>query len=146
MSQRALGQAIGFDPPTMSKALSGKRGFRPLELALISETLGIPVQQLLADDGTTAREAVLARVQPEGSPATEQALARVRQMLELDGLLSEQGFEALPAVRPPRLSTGPPYHKARSLHSGFVLSLASGTRPADRPRPARRRRRGQVQC
>src|ERR1700734_2421776 len=79
MSQRALGQAIGFDPPTMSKALSGKRGFKPLELALISETLGISVQQLLAD-GTRSREAVLARVQPEGSPATEQALARVRQM------------------------------------------------------------------
>ena len=71
MSQRALGQAIGFDPPTMSKALSGKRGFKPLELALISETLGISVQQLLADDGaTTTREAVLARVQPEGNPAT----------------------------------------------------------------------------
>jgi transcriptional regulator with XRE-family HTH domain len=40
MSQRALGQAIGVDPPTMSKALAGKRGFKPLELALISEALG----------------------------------------------------------------------------------------------------------
>ena len=79
MSQRALGQAIGFDPPTMSKALSGKRGFKPLELALISETLGISVQQLLADDGTTTtREAVLARVQPEGNPATEQATSAGR--------------------------------------------------------------------
>ncbi len=55
MSQRALGQAIGFDPPTMSKALAGKRGFKPLELALISEALGISVQQLLADDEATRR-------------------------------------------------------------------------------------------
>ena len=131
MSQRALGQAIGFDPPTMSKALSGKRGFKPLELALISETLGISVQQLLADDGTTAREAVLARVQPEGSPATEQALARVRQMLELDGLLSEQGFEALPAVRPPRPSTGPPYQQGELLAQR--LRSQSGLGDADLP-------------
>jgi transcriptional regulator with XRE-family HTH domain len=40
-SQRALAAAIGLDPPTLSKALSGKRGFKPLELALISEELGI---------------------------------------------------------------------------------------------------------
>jgi Zn-dependent peptidase ImmA (M78 family)/transcriptional regulator with XRE-family HTH domain len=131
MSQRALGQAIGFDPPTMSKALSGKRGFKPLELALISETLGISVQQLLTDDGTTTREAVLARVQPEGSPATEQALARVRQMLELDGLLSEQGFEALPAVRPPRPSTGPPYQQGELLAQR--LRSQSGLGDADLP-------------
>jgi Zn-dependent peptidase ImmA (M78 family)/transcriptional regulator with XRE-family HTH domain len=131
MSQRALGQAIGFDPPTMSKALSGKRGFKPLELALISETLGVSVQQLLADDETTAREAVLARVQPEGSPATEQALARVRQMLELDGLLSEQGFEAFPAVRPPRPSTGPPYRQGELLAQR--LRSQSGLGDADLP-------------
>ena len=130
MSQRALGQAIGFDPPTMSKALSGKRGFKPLELALISETLGISVQQLLAD-GTRSREAVLARVQPEGSPATEQALARVRQMLELDGLLSEQGFEALPAVRPPRPSTSLPYEQGELLAQR--LRSQSGLGDADLP-------------
>ncbi|MGD0705852.1 MAG: ImmA/IrrE family metallo-endopeptidase [Trebonia sp.] len=131
MSQRALGQAIGFDPPTMSKALSGKRGFKPLELALISETLGISVQQLLADDGPTTREAVMARVQPEGSPATEQALARVRQMLELDGLLSEQGFAALPAVRPPRPSAGPPYQQGELLAQR--LRSQSGLGDADLP-------------
>jgi Zn-dependent peptidase ImmA (M78 family)/transcriptional regulator with XRE-family HTH domain len=130
MSQRALGQAIGFDPPTMSKALSGKRGFKPLELALISETLGISVQQLLAD-GTRSREAVLARVQPEGSPATEQALARVRQMLELDGLLSEQGFEALPAVRPPRPSSSLPYEQGELLAQR--LRSQSGLGDADLP-------------
>jgi Zn-dependent peptidase ImmA (M78 family)/transcriptional regulator with XRE-family HTH domain len=132
MSQRALGQAIGFDPPTMSKALSGKRGFKPLELALISETLGISVQQLLADDGTTTtREAVLARVQPEGNPATEQALARVRHMLELDDLLSEQGFAARPAVRPPRPSAGQPYQQGELLAQR--LRAQSGLGDADLP-------------
>jgi Zn-dependent peptidase ImmA (M78 family)/transcriptional regulator with XRE-family HTH domain len=132
MSQRALGQAIGFDPPTMSKALSGKRGFKPLELALISETLGISVQQLLADDGTnTTREAVLARVQSEGNPATEQALARVRHMLELDDLLSEQGFAARPAVRPPRPSAGQPYRQGELLAQR--LRSQSGLGDADLP-------------
>ena len=132
MSQRALGQAIGFDPPTMSKALSGKRGFKPLELALISETLGISVQQLLADDGTTTtREAVLARVQPEGNPATEQALARVRHMLGLDDLLSEQGFAARPAVRPPRPSAGQPYRQGELLAQR--LRSQSGLGDADLP-------------
>ena len=132
MSQRALGQAIGFDPPTMSKALSGKRGFKPLELALISETLGISVQQLLADDGTTTtREAVLARVQPEGNPATEQALARVRHMLELDDLLSEQGFNARPMVRPPRPSAGQPCQQGELLAQW--LRAQSGLGDADLP-------------
>ena len=132
MSQRALGQAIGFDPPTTSKALSGKRGFKPLELALISETLGISVQQLLADDGTTTTpEAVLARVQPEGNPATEQALARVRHMLELDDLLSEQGFTARPAVRPPRPSAGQPHQQGELLAQR--LRAQSGLGDADLP-------------
>src|ERR1700722_9357209 len=131
MSQRALGQAIGFDQPAMSKALSGKRGFKPLELALISEMLGISVQQLLADDETTTPEAVLVRVQPKGSSATEQALARVRQMLELDGLLSEQGFEASPGMRPPRPSTGAPYRQGELLAQRFRSE--SGLGDADLP-------------
>jgi hypothetical protein len=58
---------------------------------------------------------VLARVQPEANPATEQALARARQMLELDELLIEQGFSALPVVRPPRPSSGQPYQQGELL-------------------------------
>ena len=134
MSQRALGQTIGMDPPTMSKALAGKRGFKPLELALISEALGISVQQLLADDETEIRrprESVLARVQPEANPATEQALARARQMLELDELLIEQGFSALPMARSPRPSSGQPYQQGEILAQR--LRSQSGLGDADLP-------------
>ena len=132
MSQRALGQAIGMDPPTISKALAGKRGFKPLELALISEALGISVQQLLADDETRhPRESVMARVQPEANPATEQALARARQMLELNELLIEQGFDALPVVRPPRPSSGQPYQQGELLAQ--ELRSQSSLRDADLP-------------
>jgi Zn-dependent peptidase ImmA (M78 family)/transcriptional regulator with XRE-family HTH domain len=115
-SQRALAAAVGLDPPTLSKALSGKRGFKPLELALISEKLGIPVQELLADQAEGAeRESVLARVQPDSSPVAEKALARVRQMLELNELLSDLGFTALPVHMPRRPGRGQPYQQGELL-------------------------------
>ena len=111
---------------------SGKRGYKPLELALISEALGISVQLLLADDeARRPRESVLARVHPEANPATEQALARVRQMLELDELLIEQGFSAPPVVHLPRPSSGQPYHQGELLAQR--LRSKSGLADADLP-------------
>jgi Zn-dependent peptidase ImmA (M78 family)/transcriptional regulator with XRE-family HTH domain len=127
MSQRALAAAIGLDPPTLSKALSGKRGFKPLELALISETLSIPVQRLLADDAEAAeRESVAARVQPGSSPAVEGALARVRQMLELDDLLSSLGSTALPVHRPQWHPRGQPYRQGELLAERLRIQLGLG--------------------
>jgi|ERR1017187_1051603 Zn-dependent peptidase ImmA (M78 family)/lambda repressor-like predicted transcriptional regulator len=127
MSQRALAAAIGLDPSTLSKALSGKRGFKPLELALISETLGIPVQRLLADDAEAAeRESVAARVQPGSSPAVERALARVRQMLELDDLLSSLGSTALPVHRPQWHPRGQPYRQGELLAERLRIQLGLG--------------------
>jgi transcriptional regulator with XRE-family HTH domain len=127
MSQRALAAAIGLDPSTLSKALSGKRGFKPLELALISETLGIPVQRLLADDAEAAeRESVAARVQPGSSLAVERALARVRQMLELDDLLSSLGSTALPVHRPQWHPRGQPYRQGELLAERLRIQLGLG--------------------
>lgn len=127
MSQRALAAAIGLDPPTLSKALSGKRGFKPLELALISETLGIPVQVLLADEQEdTERESVVARVQPDSNPAVEKALSRVRQMLELNELLADLGFKALPVHKPQRHPRGQPYHQGELLAQRLRSQLGLG--------------------
>jgi Zn-dependent peptidase ImmA (M78 family)/transcriptional regulator with XRE-family HTH domain len=132
MTQRALATAISLDPPTLSKALAGKRGFRPLELALISETLGIPVQHLLADESPEP-ESVAARVQPGSNPAVEKALVRIRQMLDLNELLSEVGFTALPVHRPQRHPRGQPYQQgeliARQLRS--QLGLGDADLPTD---------------
>jgi Zn-dependent peptidase ImmA (M78 family)/transcriptional regulator with XRE-family HTH domain len=131
-SQRALAAAIGLDPPTLSKALSGKRGFKPLELALISEELGIPVQQLLADHTEDAEhESVLARVQPNSSPVAEKALARVRQMLELNELLSDLGFKPLPPHKARRQRRGQPYQQGELL--AHQLRSQTGLGDADLP-------------
>jgi Zn-dependent peptidase ImmA (M78 family)/transcriptional regulator with XRE-family HTH domain len=132
VSQRALAAAIGLDPPTLSKALSGKRGFKPLELALISETLSVPVQDLLADRTAPAeRESVAARVQPDASPAAESALARVNQMLELNDLLSELGFPGLPAHKPQRHARGQPHQQGELLAQR--LRSQAGLGDADLP-------------
>jgi Zn-dependent peptidase ImmA (M78 family)/lambda repressor-like predicted transcriptional regulator len=132
VSQRALAAAIGLDPPTLSKALSGKRGFKPLELALISETLGVPVQDLLADrTAVVERQLVAARVQPDASPAAENALARVEQMLELDELLAELGFPGPPAHKPQRDPRGQPYRQGELLAQR--LRSQAGLGDADLP-------------
>lgn len=130
MTQRALAAAIGLDPPTLSKALAGKRGFKPLELALISDALGIPVQHLLAEE-SPGRESVAARVQTGSSPAAEKAFARVRQMLDLNELLSEVGFRALPVHQPQRHPRGQPFQQGELL--ARQLRSQSGLGDADLP-------------
>src|SRR5580658_5752040 len=100
MTRRELAEAIGVDPTALSKALSGKRNFKPLEVALIAETLCVPVQYLLADDDdVSAPVFVAARAQPNSSPAVEAAMARTETMVELDKLLEELGLPAQPAHR-----------------------------------------------
>ena len=47
-SQNSLAEAVGLDASALSKALSSKRNFKPLEVALIADKLGVPVQDLLA--------------------------------------------------------------------------------------------------
>lgn len=101
MSQRELGQAIGMETSAVSKVLSGKRGFKAIELALIAEALGVPLDDFVADEQTRMpRASVLALVQPDASPAAGRALARAQRMLDLDELLIRQGFEGRAMVRP----------------------------------------------
>ena len=113
MTRREVAEAIGLDATALSKALSGKRNFKPLEIALISETLSVPVQELLADEEQgTEPVSVAAKAQPNSNPAVETALARAEQMLELDALLGELGLPATPAAhRSRRLPRLKPYEQ-----------------------------------
>jgi Zn-dependent peptidase ImmA (M78 family)/transcriptional regulator with XRE-family HTH domain len=116
LTQQALATAIKLEPSALSKALSGKRNFKPLEVALISETLGVSVQSLLADpEQESGPVTIAARVQPDSSPAIEKALARTEQILELDQLLRRRGFDAPSMLRIPRPSQGQPHEQGELL-------------------------------
>gem|GEM_PF-246234 len=97
LTQAALAAAIDMDAPTLSKALSGKRNFRPLELARIADVLSVSVQALLADDEEPAEPtAIAARARPHASDAIARAVARAEQIKELHHLLTKCGFPAGP--------------------------------------------------
>lgn len=115
-TQHALAQAINLDPSALSKALSGKRNFKPVEVALISEALGVPVQVLLADpEQEPAPVSIAVRVQPDRNPAVREALVRAEQILELDRLLRSAGFEAPAMPRVARPSRGQSYQQGELL-------------------------------
>jgi Zn-dependent peptidase ImmA (M78 family)/lambda repressor-like predicted transcriptional regulator len=127
MTRRELAEAIGVDPTALSKALSGKRNFKPLEVALIAETLGVPVQYLLADDDeVSAPVFVAARAQPNSSPAVEAAMARTETMVELDKLLEELGLPAQPAHRVHRFPKFRPYEQGEWLADRLRSQLGLG--------------------
>lgn len=97
MSQSDLATAIGMDPTALSKALSGKRSFRPLELAEIADELNVRIEELLADPShEPPRVAMAARRQPNGSPAVNQAVKHTKMLLELEGLLNSAGYQPEP--------------------------------------------------
>ncbi len=95
-----LAQRVGLSPSALSRALSGQRDFRSLELALIAEELGVSVESLTSETPTPVQSvSIAARVQPNASPAVERALDRVATMTELADLLSSLG---LPSKAPGR--------------------------------------------
>ncbi len=132
MTRRELADAIGIDPTALSKALSGKRNFKPLEVALIADHLGVAVQYLLADEDVVEEPAsVAARAQPNASPAVEQALSRATMMLDLDGLLAELGTPALPAHRVHKFPRLESYEQGEWLADRLRSDLSFG--PLDLP-------------
>lgn len=133
LTQQQLADRIGVDPTALSKALGGKRNFKPLELALIAEQLGLSIQQLLADDqDENPGEAVIAaRAQADASPAVDGALDRVQRILDLDQLLSELGFPGFAAARPSRMPSATPSEQGERLAAGLRERLGIGT--ADLP-------------
>ncbi len=97
-----LARRVGLSPSALSRALSGQRDFRSLELALIAEELGVSVESLTSETPTPVQSvSIAARVQPNASPAVERALDRVATMTELADLLSSLG---LPSKKPERYS------------------------------------------
>ena len=127
LTQQALADRISMESSALSKALAGKRNFKPLEVALISETLGVPVQVLLADpDQEPEPVSIAARAQPDSNPAVEQALSRAEQILELDQLLRRRGFEAPLMPRVPRPTRGQPHDQGGVLAERARSKLGIG--------------------
>lgn len=84
-----IADAIGLDPTAFSKALSGRRNFKPLELARLADYIGVPVDVLLSDEHTPP-VLVAARTDAE-TPAVLEARDRVDQILHLNRLLLDVG-------------------------------------------------------
>jgi Zn-dependent peptidase ImmA (M78 family)/transcriptional regulator with XRE-family HTH domain len=105
MSQQALADRIGMDPTALSKVLTGKRRLSSLELALIADATSVSVDELLAPDRRPGSH-VAARTQPDKSPAVEQAVRRVKDFLEIDGLLSDLGLSASASPLPLEVAEG----------------------------------------
>jgi Zn-dependent peptidase ImmA (M78 family)/transcriptional regulator with XRE-family HTH domain len=151
MQQRELAGIIGIDPSALSKALSGQRNFKPLEVALISDALGVPVQQLLRDEGSGTMEGttgsitstlsiggvtIAARAQPNSSPSVASALDRARLILDLDELLTDVGFPAPPPFRGfrlPAIIAGEAYDQGECLARDLrdLMNLGAGPLPAE---------------
>lgn len=88
-----LAESVGLSSSALSRALSGQRDFRSLELALIAEELDVSVESLTSETSTSVLPvSIAARVQPNASPAVERALERVATMTELADLLSSLGL------------------------------------------------------
>ena len=92
INQQKLAEAVGLNPSALSKALSGFRNFKSLEVALIAEHLDVSVQSLLAEKAEPP-VSVAARAQPDTNPALDRALERTAFFRELDRLLSDLGFD-----------------------------------------------------
>ena len=133
MTQQNLAEIIGVDPTALSRALAGKRNFKPLELALIAEKLRIPVQRLLAadDDDDLGEAGLAARAQTGATPAVDEALARVQQMLELDELLCELGHKSSTLPKASRMPSGLPHEQGERLAGALRSRLGIST--ADLP-------------
>lgn len=96
MSQRQVAAATGMDPTALSKALTGHRAFKSLEIALIAECLGLSTDVLLADDSVELRPrpALAARLQVGSGRAVQRAVQVAEQLRDMDVLLAELGWVA----------------------------------------------------
>ncbi|MCA1671671.1 MAG: ImmA/IrrE family metallo-endopeptidase, partial [Actinobacteria bacterium] len=129
-----LAERVGLSPPALSRALSGQRDFRSLELALIAEELGVSVESLTSEKPTPGQSvSIAARVQPNASPAVERALDRIAIMTELTDLLSALG---LPSKEPKRYripAVSAPHRQGEQLAINVrdVLGLGTADLPPD---------------
>lgn len=96
-TQREIAEAIGIDPTAFSKAVSGKRDFKSLEIALFAEELGIRTDELLAaEDQPAAPIGIAARTQVAADPAIRDGLLFAESLSDLNRLLIELGIPPRP--------------------------------------------------
>jgi Zn-dependent peptidase ImmA (M78 family)/transcriptional regulator with XRE-family HTH domain len=148
MQQRELARIIGIDPSALSKALSGQRNFKPLEVALIADALCLPVQELLRDEGSgdmagtdasvrsIGGATIAARAQPNSSPPVASAIDRVELILDLDQLLTDVGFPPPPpfrGLRLPAIVAGEAYEQGERLARDLrdLMNLGAGPLPSE---------------
>lgn len=114
MTQAELAALIGISPSALSRALSGQRNFKSLEIGLIAQTLRVSTQYLLADEESPIA-LLAARAQANSNPSLATALARVDVMLELDNLLVDLGFEAIAELSSREYDSESPFEQGESL-------------------------------
>jgi Zn-dependent peptidase ImmA (M78 family)/lambda repressor-like predicted transcriptional regulator len=134
LSQQSLAQAIGLDPTALSKALSGNRNFKSLEVALIAEQLGVSVQSLLSE-AAMPTVLVAARAQPSANLAVDQALAKTHSHVELDALLSDLGLGWTASLDAGDRLTGSDFRQGEELGTRVraAMSLPGDDLPYDLP-------------
>lgn len=79
MTQEAVALSCGLDPTALSKALHGQRNFSSTDITRLCDVLHVDPSALLSD-GT-----------PPPDPVSE-GIARIRQLANLDRLLTENGY------------------------------------------------------
>lgn len=88
MRHRELAEALEIGPSGLSRALKGERNFKSMEIALIAEVLGVPVEVLLAEEDTKSHGMRLAaRRQPGANAVVEKALDRAETIVSVSALL-----------------------------------------------------------
>jgi hypothetical protein len=126
--QHVLAQELGIDPSAFSRSLSGQRSFKPVEVSILSERLGLPIGDLLRDpDKPAVRASIAARAQPDEDASTAEALYRANQMLDLDDLLTEVGFPDDPASPThPARQTGAAHQQGERLAEAVRTYMGIG--------------------
>lgn len=116
LTQQELAEAIGLSPSGLSRALAGKRNFKSLEIALIADHLGIPVEDLLEPEATGASEAkIAARAQDGANPVIRGAVERADLLLRHDRLLTDVGMPAEQSFMDVAIPEGAPHEQGEGL-------------------------------
>ncbi len=113
MTQAAVAELLGVGPTVVSKIEKGTRRLDGFELAVLAEHLGTTSRSLLGLSHRTSALTAAARI---GAGATEPALVRARELLELDGLADELGLDG--RANPRRLGSS----GVSSLHDAARLA------------------------
>jgi Zn-dependent peptidase ImmA (M78 family)/transcriptional regulator with XRE-family HTH domain len=133
LTQDVLADALGIHKTAISKIESGQRKVDSHELAVIAETVGVPVRDLLGLRPTGGLLAVAARIAENAEQGDAAAgLRRIRQLIELDHLLTELGFgdgPNRPSMEMGSLSTSDPRTAGRAMAQQVREMLNMGDDP-----------------